>query len=324
MTNDTSRRNCRPDAEPRISIVVVTYRSLPFIDRCLAPFINRPDLEIVVWENASCDVIGDHVRAQYPDVRMINSPDNLGFARGNNRAFEHCSGKYILLLNPDAFIDDSTIIDRLADYLDKNPRVAAVGPRLIHEDGSHQVGDAGWRISLGTVVAHAFMMQRLFPALPSLYLTNPSLLDRASLPVDWVCGACMLVRMEVIAQLGGLDEEVFMYGEDIEWCTRMRDGGWQVHYLPGNSVLHLQGATQRERGKAFASVKWLDDVAFRYRQIGSRAGYILLRGAVILGYSVRSIIFYLTYIVTRRQKLQRKAQVMACFVKHVFRLPNFS
>lgn len=310
--------------KPRISIVVVTYKSRGFIDRCLAPFVTRRDLEVVLIENASGDGVVDHVRARYPFVKVIDSQDNLGFARGNNRAFEQCNGHYLLLLNPDAFVEDAGVVDRLADLLDANPDVGALGPRLNNSDGSHQVGDAGWRIRFGTILSHALLLQRMISGLPSLYLTNERLLDRERVDVDWVCGACTMVRESVVKQVGGLDEKVFMYGEDIEWGTRIRDAGWRVTYHPGISVLHLQGATQKGETQAFYSAKWLDDAAKRYVLIGSPAGYAILKAAIFAGYSMRSLLWTASGLALRRPDLRTKGKYMWGYARHALALPSYA
>ena len=309
--------------KPRISIVIVTYKSMPFIDRCLAPIAGKAEFEIIVWENASSDGLADHVSTAYPDVLVFDSPDNLGFARGNNAAFDHCTGDYVLLLNPDAFLETSKQVHALAGWLDAHPDHAACGPQLVHADGSHQVGDAGWRISLKSVTAHSFMLQRALPALPSLYLTNSRLRRRQSVDVDWVCGACMMVRRDVIQSVGGLDADVFMYGEDIEWGTRMRQAGWKVAYLPQIMVTHLQGASQKDSGALFASTKWMDDVAMRYCQSGKKSGYLALRAALASGFALRGVLFAAGSLVRRKSSLFDKSRIAFAFARHALSLPSY-
>jgi GT2 family glycosyltransferase len=301
----------------------VTYKSLVFIERCLEPFDERRDIEIVLIENASGDGIADYVRKRFPHVKVVESPENLGFARGNNRAFSHCTGRHILLLNPDAFVCDSGLVDRLADVLESNAKIGAVGPKLINADGSHQVGDAGWRIGLGTVLAHAFMAQRLLIGIPSLYLTHRRLLDRDQVHVDWVCGACMMVRDTVVTEVGGMDEKIFMYGEDIEWGTRIRDAGWQVIYLPKFAVLHLQGASQKGDAELFFSTKWLDDAAARYALLGSRSGYMVLKTGLFMGYSLRAALWITAGILSRRLTWRNKGVMSWRYARHALALPAF-
>lgn len=307
----------------RLSVVIVTYKSLGLIDRCLKAFDMRPDIEIIIVENASGDGISEHVRQNYPSVKFIESSENLGFAGGNNKAFELCRGQYVLLLNPDAFVEHAELIDQMADILDKNPHVAALGPRLINVDGSHQVGDAGWRIGFITIFAHAFMLQRLFGSVQSLYLTNKRLLLKDSLNVDWVCGACMMVRHDVIKQIGGMDTRIFMYGEDIEWGCRIRDGGWEILYCPVFSVLHLQGATQKLESDNFYSPKWLDDAFNRYQMIGSKLGYEVLRYSVYIGYLARWFTWVTIGRLAGRQGWKNKGRNMLGYALHALALPPY-
>lgn len=309
---------------PLISIVIVTYKSRSFIDFCLKPFVARSDFEIILFENASDDGIADYVRESYPFVQVVESKKNLGFACGNNQAFRHCQGKYILLLNPDAFVEDAAVVDRLARILDEDATIGAVGPRLNNIDGSHQVGDAGWRIRFGTILTHAFLLQRAFAGLPSLYLTNKRLLNRERVDVDWVCGACMMIRSSVLAAVGGLDEDVFMYGEDIEWGTRIRNAGWRVTYHPRISVLHLQGATQKGEAQHFYSPKWLDDAAKRYALIGNWAGYVTLKICIFTGYGLRALVWISAGIILCRPVWRTKGHFMWRYARHGLSLPSYA
>src|SRR5262249_51408066 len=160
-----------------------------------------------------------------------------------NLALRLCTCQYVLLLNPDAFPSVKSVYS-LAAYLRETPDVAAVGPQLLHMDGSHQVGDAGWRVSLFNVFAHCFLLHRLWSEIPTTHLSHPNLLHRRSVDVDWVSGCCLMIRRKVIEEIGGLDERIFMYGEDIEWGERMRGAGYRVVYLPQIKVLHLGSGSQ--------------------------------------------------------------------------------
>jgi len=311
-------------ARPRISVIIVTYKSRELIDRCLEKIIDRTDFEILVWENASGDGISEYVKMKYPRVTLINSEQNLGFARANNEAFAYCHGQYYLLLNPDAFVSEARSIDHLATYLDENPTVGMVGPQLVNNDGSHQVGDAGWKIGFLSVVTHSLMLQRIFPSLPSIYLTSSRLLRRRVVSLDWVCGACTLVRPEVIDQVGGMDDKVFMYGEDLEWGSRIRGAGWNVSYLPSTRVLHLQGATQKATGSNFFSTKWLDDVAYRYALVGTRPRYNVMRAVIAAGFAIRAVVWGAVHITLPSKGEDGKSNMMWKYAQHAFNLPSFS
>jgi GT2 family glycosyltransferase len=301
----------------RVSVVIVTYKSIGFIDRCLAPFTDRPDVDVLLWENASDDGVVEHVRGRYPNVRVIDSTDNLGFARGNNRAFTQCAGRYYLLLNPDAFIEDASVVDQLADHLDTHPDTGAVGPRLLNQNGSHQVGDAGWRIAFGTILAHALMIQRILASVPSLYLTNSRLLRKAEVSVDWVCGACMMVRSDIVRQVGGMDESIFMYGEDVEWGTRIRQAGWLVTYLPRLTVLHLQGASQKGDADLFFSTKWLDDSLTRFAVTAGHLSFAFLKTSLLLGYALRALLFAAAGILRSNRSWRARGAMSWRYARHI-------
>jgi len=142
--------------------------------------------------------------------------------------------------------------------------------------------------------------------------------------VDWVCGACMMVRRNVILDVGGLDDKVFMYGEDIEWGTRIRKAGWCVKYLPQYSVLHLQGASQKGSEQIFVSTKWMDDAAARYAIIGKPIGYSVLKTGLFLGYSFRSVAWRLLFVMRQSPERRKKAKVMWRYALHALNLPSYA
>jgi GT2 family glycosyltransferase len=304
--------------EETLSIVIVTYNSKDLIDRCLAPIFRggRAGLEVVVWDNCSSDGTVDHVRLSYPDVKVIASRDNLGFARGNNAAFDYCCGDVIVLLNPDAFIGDVEDLVAMAAYLRDHPAVGAVGPRLINADGTHQVGDAGWRPSMGAVIGHYLFLHRLLAWVPALYLTNRALLSRPETDVDWICGACLVTRRDVLDAVGGLDGEIFMYGEDVEWGERCRDRGYRVVYLPGRAVLHLQGGTQRSETETFVSTKALDALALQMSRQCSPLRFRLFRRVLQTGLLIRAGLYWLVGTVRHQPLTIARARTMRHYAAH--------
>lgn len=305
-------------AEVTLSIVIVTYNARDLIDRCLAPIIVAalPQVEVVVWDNASQDGTIEHVTRTYPGVRAIASPENLGFAKANNAAIATCSGELIVLLNPDAFIADLGDLIAMADYLGRHHEIAAVGPRLLNADDSHQVGDAGWRASLTSVIGHYLFLHRLFAGFPALYLTNPALLRRDAVDVDWICGACLVTRRDVVDAVGGLDGDIFLYGEDVEWGERCRDRGFRLVYLPQYEVLHLQGGTQRSESEVFFSTKALDALAHQMIRTGSPRRFRLFRRVVQAGLLIRAALYWLVGTLADRPRSLAKAAVMRRYADH--------
>jgi N-acetylglucosaminyl-diphospho-decaprenol L-rhamnosyltransferase len=292
----------------KISVVIVTYNSSTLIDRCLQPLLNRAnsDVQIVIWDNSSPDGTLEYVKSRYPEVQIRGDTGNLGFAAGNNAAFKFCEGDYILLLNPDAFLETFDQVQTLASYLTDNPDVAAVGPMLINSDGSHQVGDAGWSHTLTNVIGHSLFLHRILPGFKSIYLTRPGLLARKSVEVDWICGACMLVRRDVIGRVGGLDEEIFMYGEDVEWCDRMRRINNRLLYIPTVQVLHLQGGTQKDNEDTlFVSKKWIAALVEQIKTSSPRWKVFALKITLVLGFLLRALLYLFADLLRGRVTFHR-------------------
>jgi N-acetylglucosaminyl-diphospho-decaprenol L-rhamnosyltransferase len=307
---------------PRVSIVIVTYNSKAYIDECLAPLVGNRDFEIIVVDNASPDGTAAYVSERYPALNLIASEKNLGFSGGNNLAFRMCTTETVLLLNPDAFIKDVSVIWRLQDALFEHSELAVVGPQLINIDGSHQVGDGGWKTGLLSIVGHAFWLHRLVAVVPSIYISHPTFLKKDFVDVDWICGACMMVRSSVIEEIGGLDESIFMYGEDVEWGERARTAGYKARYFPALKVLHIQGASQRQKGEEFFSTKWMDSRAKRYAKSATKLQYGLFKFLLSAGFGFRSAVLAAVSVVLRRPRLKRRAEVMLRYAAHAWKLPS--
>jgi hypothetical protein len=221
------------------------------------------------------------------------------------------------MLNPDAFVESADQVVAMADWLAAHPDVAAIGPKLVNADGSHQVGDAGWRVSLSTLIAHNLFLQRLIPGAPSLYLTSSAVQTRPFVDVDWVCGACAMIRKEIISAVGGLDESIFMYGEDVEWGTRMREAGWRVVYLPQYLVMHLQGATQKGDQAIFYSTKWIDSTLTEMAKRSGRIELLVARLVFALGFILRGVIYRIDGLLRRRTISTTRSAQMWRYLRHV-------
>ena len=292
----------------KISVVIVTYNSRQLIDRCLRPFLTceRGDVQVVIWDNNSTDGTFSYVKDHYPQFELRGGRDNLGFAAGNNAAFLHCDGDYVLLLNPDAFLENFEQVTALARALDTSPDVAAVGPMLINADGSHQVGDAGWAHRLANVAGHFFFLHHVSRRFKSIYLTNSSLFSEDRVDVGWICGACMMVRHNVIREVGGMDDGIFMYGEDVEWAERMRHAGHRLLYIPKIKVLHMQGGTQKDNeATLFVSRKWIDALSKELSRSSPRWKFIVFKMILALGFLARMVIYSVLDIVGRRRSFAR-------------------
>ncbi len=236
--------------EPLVSVVIVNWRTPDLLSGCLDSLLadGKADrFEILVVDNASADRSCSMLSECYPQVRVIANAENVGFARACNQAIVETSGKYVLLLNPDTVVG-ADAVSRLAEFLESNPEAGAVGPRILNADGSLQLA---CRRSFPDPLSAAFRvtyLSFLFPKHRRLSHYNLSWVSPDErIEVDALSGACMMVRRKAIDVVGLLDDDIFMFGEDIDWCWRIKEAGFAVFYLPDASVHHYHGAASRLR-----------------------------------------------------------------------------
>ena len=231
-----------------LSIVILSWNVRDLLRQCLESVAsgrplsaNHPLLvtEIIVVDNASSDGSVEMVRAEFAAVRLIANQTNRGYTGGNNDGIAAATGRYVMILNPDTRVLDDALAAMVA-YADAHPDVGVVGPQLLNPDGSVQSS----RRRFPTLMTGLFESTWLQPLAPRDVLRRYYVLDRPDdtiQEVDWLFGACFLVRRKVIQQVGTLDEDFFMYSEEMDWCYRMRQAGWKVVYLPEAQVIHYGG-----------------------------------------------------------------------------------
>jgi GT2 family glycosyltransferase len=241
-------------AAPEVSAVVVVYRSADCIGRCLdglVPLVREGWLEVIVVDNASPDDSAARVERDHPEARLVRLPHNLGFAGGVNAGLRVARGRQFVLVNPDVVVEAGTLTG-LADHLHAHPSVAAVGPRVVRPDGAFEV-TASYRPTFAnqvTATLGLFLLSRWVPAWKSpMVLSAPA----GPLEVDVVTGCLVMIPRWAYEAVGPFDEDYFMYVEDVDWCVRARDAGYQVHYLP-----HLRAVHDRSHGGTNASLTPMD------------------------------------------------------------------
>lgn len=315
----------RPDGPiaADLSIIIVTWNSRHLIARCLdRVFASRTSatLQVIVVDNASHDGTAEVVRESYPDVTLIESPDNLGFGAGNNLGFRHAEGRFVLLLNPDAFLDEDDALEGMIRFLDAHPDIAAIGPQLVNPDGSHQVGDGGFRPTLAAVAAHSLFLTKIWPSLAGLYINARAQLRRTMVEVDWICGACLMIRRDAFAAVGGFDESFFMYSEDVELGCRLRDAGYRLAYLPPIRVLHIQGGTQRGASAYHYSTGFLKGRAELFRRRNGPTRFFFFKLLYIAGFLIRGICYSAIGATKKNPLYREKARGMFRYIPFVARL----
>jgi N-acetylglucosaminyl-diphospho-decaprenol L-rhamnosyltransferase len=218
-----------------VSVSIVNTNSRELLLACLESLHGAGAAEVVVLDNASEDGSADAVRLRFPDVRLIAQGHRAGFAANHNTVIRATSGRYVYVLNEDTTADDWAF-PRLAEYLDRNQRVAALGPRLAYPDGRHQ--PSAWR----------------FPT-PLVSTLGLATLGRAGVrqsrgshprQVDWVMGAALLLRRAALDEVGLFDEGFFLYSEEVDLQLRLRRAGWESHYFPEATVVHHESQFSSE------------------------------------------------------------------------------
>jgi N-acetylglucosaminyl-diphospho-decaprenol L-rhamnosyltransferase len=282
------------------SVVIVNYRTDEALAECLASLVKGATdgaAEVIVVDNGAT-LAATGFRERYPQVQLIENDANVGFARAANQGIRLARGRYVLCLNPDTVVHEGAV-GKLVAYLDAHPAVGAVGARLLESDGHLQYSCRRFPGYFTIFFGRYALLTRLFPGNAGsrdyLYLDW----DHASArEVDWVSGACLMVRGTVVETVGAFDDGYFLFVEDMDWCRRIRDAGWAVAYVPDAVVTHHIGASRgavpprvvwaRHRGMlryvqkhfvAPAPLRWLVAAALTGRAAILVAGNLLRRPA---------------------------------------------
>lgn len=236
-------------AEPLLSIVIVTHNVRDLLRRCLESVLASKTpfpFEVCVVDTGD-DGSAAMVRACFPQVHVLQAPDNPGFGAASNLGLRCTRGSYCLLLNPDTIVPRDALARAVA-ALEAEPSVGILGPKLVRADGSL---DLACRRSFPTprnALFHFLGLPRLFPGVPLFGEYNLTYKDPdESYDVDAVTGAFLLVRRAVLEQIGLFDETFWMYGEDLDLCWRSQAAGWRTRYYPAVRILHLKGQSSRMR-----------------------------------------------------------------------------
>jgi GT2 family glycosyltransferase len=227
-----------------LSIVIVGINAFDYLSNCLeSVFASKynGEMEIIYVDNNSTLVGLDAIEEKYPNITIIRNNQNSGYATANNQGIKISAGEFVLLLNPDTILDENAI-QRMINYLRQNPETGIVGPKVLNSDGSFQAHCKRGEARPWEVICYFSRLSRLFPknAFFSGYLQGH--LDENQIHhVPSISGCCMVIRREVINQIGNLDEIFFAYQEDTDYCMRARNAGWMVTYYPIAQIVHFGG-----------------------------------------------------------------------------------
>ena len=227
-----------------LTIIIVNWNNQKILEDCLNSIYRTQinyNYQIIVVDNHSEDGSVELIKNKFPKVTLIENDKNYGYAKANNHAIKIAKTEYILLLNNDTIITQNDCFNRMVQFMKNNPKIGALGCKLLFVDGSLQ--------SLGndyTTVWSIFKRQILFSGIWKKYLRKKE--DVSSfVKVDWILGACLLTTRTVIEGIGMLKEEYFMIGEDVEFCYRAKKAGWEVGVLASESIIHLMGKSSEKK-----------------------------------------------------------------------------
>ena len=299
-----------------ISVVIVGWNARQYLELCLKSLYDatpRRSMEVLVVDNASSDGSSEMIKSQFPQVKLLRSEENLGFSRGNNLAIRQCQGRYIALVNPDVIVFPDCL-DALADFLEQNPKVGDVGPRVLNPDMTMQSTcrrfPTLWNnFCSATGLATKFKNSKFFAGEHMFYFPH----DR-TLHVDVLVGCFSMIRREAFEQVGLLDENLFMYGDDVDWCRRASRAGWQVVFYPGARAIHDRGKITAPYPVRFA-VAQQRSILYYWRKHHGFSGEMGIRSIMLFHHLLRYAFASVSGVAGRNQNAEsnvRKEVSGAC------------
>lgn len=273
-----------------LTIVIVSYNTRDMLQDCLHALpAAAQGLTVETWviDNHSPDASAGMVDAEFPGVRLIANANNPGFARANNQALKQARGRHVVILNPDTEAEPNSLT-RMVEYLDANPDVGAVGPRLLNTDGSLQRNGRPFPTPWREFIGHSGLRRLNARAYDDEYEYGRYDFEQ-TWETDYLMGACIMVPQRVMAQVGMLDEDFFMFYEEVEWCWRIRKAGYKVMYLPAARVVHHWMGSVRQQNRAMTAHLFQSALLYHRKTAGMGERTVML-GVVGMGLAKNEIL----------------------------------
>jgi len=280
-----------------LSIVIVSWNTKKYVEECLTSLQEidgNLSAEIIVVDNASADGTPEMIRTQFPNVKLIETGANLGFARGNNVGIKEATGEYICLINSDVNVP-SDCLQKMHAYMEQQPTIGLLGPGMLRADG--RVYRSGMRFpTLFTVFLRALFLDSLFGGNKFFggFLMKDFKFDRTR-DMDVLNGWLWMTRREALEKVGPLDERFFMYAEDVDWCKRFHLAGWRVVFYPEAKAIHYGGASSKNAPSRF-NVELQRANLQIWAKYHGRISVFLYLLISCLGYSFRAAGWSLVYL----------------------------
>jgi GT2 family glycosyltransferase len=302
-----------------VDIIIVNWNTERLLFDCLASLYEHinPQLPpgwelcVTVVDNASVDGSVEMVKQKFPQIRLIINQENLGFAAANNLAFASSAMSYFLLLNSDTLVKENSF-KAIFEFALSHSQAGVVAPCLYNGDGSVQVYPWVFPSPLANFanLLELYRFRSLYDKLfPDQFSTDAITAPKS---VDKVSGACMLVKQEVYEQIGGLDANFFFYSEEVDWCYRIKQMGWQVWFVPMAAVVHLGG--QSSKKVPYQQVVWFHEGYLRfYRKHYSFVHYMLHSLAMRLATLVKIVVLLGLLPFSSPEKRQHRLKLLGSF-----------
>lgn len=231
-----------------VSVSIVNFNQRALLEQCLRSIFETSEgtsLEVFVVDNASQDGSVDMVREKFPNVALIVNDQNKGYASANNQAIERSEGRYVLVLNNDTVVLPGAL-PKMVEFMDEHPSVGLLGPRVLNPDGTLQ-RSCSTLPNLWGLTSRALYIDKLIPGNRVTGTLFMSYWEYDSIrEVEVISGCCMLIRRDTVKQVGLMDDRFFFYAEEIDWCYRIRQSGWQVYFLPAAEIIHYGGQSTED------------------------------------------------------------------------------
>lgn len=296
------------DVPPDLSVVIVNWNVCALLRRCLRSIVTTapsgPMCQVIVVDCASTDDSVAMVQREFPDVQLIASPQNLGYARGANLGAARALGRYLMIMNPDTeVIGDALAV--LVRYMDAHPQVGAAGPQLRYADGRAQPSRRRFP-TLATAFWESTILQQWFPhnRFARHYYMADHAADSAQ-AVDWLVGAALIIRRATWEEVGPLDEGYFMYFEELDWCRRCRAAGWEVHYVPQAVIIHHE-ARSSDQVPAARAIHFQRSKVRYFRKYHGAAWANCIRLFLLCTFAVQLLEETLKWLIGHKRPLRRE------------------
>jgi GT2 family glycosyltransferase len=282
----------------QISIIIVSYNVRPFLINLLESVkraLSGLSHEIIIIDNASTDSSVQMLRARYPEIRLFANKQNRGFAAANNQGLAVAEGNYLVLINPDTLVQEDTFTT-LLKFMDAHPSAGAATCKILNPDGSFSIDSRHSIPSPMTAFWKQIGFSRLFPHSHRFARYNLTFLnENEAHRVDALSGSFMFIRAAAVKEVGPLDEDYFMYCEDVDYCYRLGRAGWEIYYLPESPIIHYKGESTRKNDYRYV-LHFNRSLYLFYTKHFHNKHYFFLKGFILAGVLIRAVLIYLKQV----------------------------